>query len=62
MEASPEAVTQLYQGVTTLVTGNCGWSPFPITDLDQIRAGAAFLAPENSWSWQDARGFAAPPS
>ncbi|TCN37701.1 N-acyl-D-amino-acid deacylase [Kribbella orskensis] len=58
MEAGPEAVTQLYQGVTTLVTGNCGWSPFPITDLDQMRAGTAFLAPENSWSSQDSGGFA----
>jgi len=58
MEAGPGAVTQLYQGVTTLVTGNCGWSPFPITDLDQLRAGTAFLAPEISWSWQDGAGFA----
>lgn len=57
-EASPEALTQLHQGVTTLVTGNCGWSPFPIADLEQMRAGTAFLAPENSWSWQDGRGFA----
>ncbi|TWD72519.1 N-acyl-D-amino-acid deacylase [Kribbella amoyensis] len=57
-EASPEAITQLYQGVTTLVTGNCGWSPFPIADLAQMRAGTAFLSPESSWSWQDGRGFA----
>ncbi len=26
---SPAAITQIYQGVTTLVTGNCGFSPFP---------------------------------
>jgi N-acyl-D-aspartate/D-glutamate deacylase len=57
-EASPEAVTQLHQGVTTLVTGNCGWSPYPITDLEQLRAGTAFLAPENTWSWRDGGGFA----
>ncbi|WP_344108026.1 D-aminoacylase [Kribbella alba] len=57
-EASPEAITQLHQGVTTLVTGNCGWSPFPITDLEQLRAGTAFLAPENTWSWRDGGGFA----
>ncbi|TDO34275.1 N-acyl-D-amino-acid deacylase [Kribbella sp. VKM Ac-2527] len=57
-EASPEAITQLHQGVTTLVTGNCGWSPFPIADLEQMRAGTAFLAPEISWSWQDAQGLA----
>lgn len=58
LEASPEAVTQLHQGVTTLVTGNCGWSPFPVADLEQLRAGTAFLAPENSWSWKDGSGFA----
>ncbi|HEY0619518.1 MAG TPA: amidohydrolase family protein, partial [Kribbella sp.] len=57
-EASPEAITQLHQGVTTLVTGNCGWSPFPIIDLEQLRAGTAFLAPENTWSWRDGGGFA----
>lgn len=57
-EASPEALTQLHQGVTTLVTGNCGWSPFPIADLEQMRAGTAFLSPESSWSWQDGKGFA----
>ncbi|MEI8411050.1 MULTISPECIES: N-acyl-D-amino-acid deacylase family protein [unclassified Kribbella] len=57
-QTSPDAPTQLYQGVTTLVTGNCGWSPFPITDLGQMKAGTAFLAPEHDWSWHDTKGFA----
>ncbi|WP_433159919.1 N-acyl-D-amino-acid deacylase family protein [Kribbella sp. CA-247076] len=57
-QTSPDATTQLYQGVTTLVTGNCGWSPFPITDLEQMKAGTAFLAPEHDWSWRDTGGFA----
>ena len=48
-----------HQGVTTLVTGNCGWSPFPITDLEQMRAGTAFLTPEHDWSWRDTGSFAA---
>ena len=56
-QTSPDATTQLHQGVTTLVTGNCGWSPFPITDLEQMKAGTAFLAPEHDWSWRDTRGF-----
>ncbi|TCO40171.1 N-acyl-D-amino-acid deacylase [Kribbella antiqua] len=56
-ESSPQASTQLYQGVTTLVTGNCGWSPFPITDLDQMKAGTAFLGTDLSWSWHDVAGF-----
>jgi N-acyl-D-amino-acid deacylase len=58
VQSSPAALSQLHQGVTTLVTGNCGWSPFPIADLDQLKAGTAFLAPEHDWSWHDTKGFA----
>ncbi|GAB2669181.1 N-acyl-D-amino-acid deacylase family protein [Kribbella swartbergensis] len=57
-QTSPDATTQLYQGVTTLVTGNCGWSPFPITDLEQLKAGTAFLEPRHDWSWRETGGFA----
>jgi N-acyl-D-amino-acid deacylase len=57
--ASPAAESQLAQGVTTLVAGNCGWSPFPITDLETLRAGTAFLDPKHDWSWNDLAGFAA---
>nr|WP_272954951.1 amidohydrolase family protein [Kribbella shirazensis] len=57
--ASPAAESQLAQGVTTLVTGNCGWSPFPITELEPLRSGTAFLAPSLDWSWNDLTGFAA---
>ncbi|WP_328519517.1 N-acyl-D-amino-acid deacylase family protein [Kribbella sp. NBC_00359] len=59
LQSTPDAPTQLYQGVTTLVTGNCGWSPFPITDLAALRAGTAFLDPKHDWSWRDVDGFAA---
>ncbi|MEU4608056.1 D-aminoacylase [Kribbella sp. NPDC023972] len=57
--AAPDATTQLYQGVTTLVTGNCGWSPFPITELESLKAGTAFLDPDHDWSWHNTAGFAA---
>ncbi|WP_343710032.1 D-aminoacylase [Mycobacterium sp.] len=33
----PAAQTQLFQGVTTIVTGNCGHSPFPIRDDEKAR-------------------------
>ncbi|MEV6270959.1 amidohydrolase family protein [Kribbella sp. NPDC051936] len=56
--SSPAAASQLTQGVTTLVAGNCGWSPFPITDLETLRAGTAFLDPRHDWSWHDLAGFA----
>ncbi|WP_028932657.1 N-acyl-D-amino-acid deacylase family protein [Pseudonocardia spinosispora] len=54
----PGADTVIHQGVTTLVTGNCGWSPFPIGDLGALRAASAFLAPELSWNWTDTEGYA----
>ena len=60
VRTSPDAATQLHQGVTTLVTGNCGWSPFPITDLESMKAGTAFLDPQHDWSWRDTGEFAAP--
>ncbi|MDX2969955.1 N-acyl-D-amino-acid deacylase family protein [Kribbella solani] len=59
LSSTPAAETQLAQGVTTLVAGNCGWSPFPITDLETLRAGTAFLDPRHDWSWTDLTGFAA---
>jgi N-acyl-D-amino-acid deacylase len=54
----PGADTAIRQGVTTLVTGNCGWSPFPVGDVDEMRAASAFLTPELAWTWTDAAGFA----
>ncbi|NEE01859.1 N-acyl-D-amino-acid deacylase family protein [Phytoactinopolyspora halotolerans] len=57
IEGWPAATTQLYQGVTTLLTGNCGFSPFPVTDLDAAKAASAFLAPELTWSWIEHAGF-----
>ena len=59
LRTSPAAESQLAQGVTTLVAGNCGWSPFPITDLETLRAGTAFLGPKHDWSWNDLAGFGA---
>jgi N-acyl-D-amino-acid deacylase len=59
LRSSPAAESQLAQGVTTLVAGNCGWSPFPITDLETLRAGTAFLGSKHDWSWDDLTGFAA---
>ncbi|HET6738336.1 MAG TPA: amidohydrolase family protein [Kribbella sp.] len=57
--SSPAAESQLAQGVTTLVAGNCGWSPFPVGDLETLRAGTAFLDPKHDWSWTELGGFAA---
>lgn len=58
IEQEPAAITQLAQGVTTLVTGNCGTSPFPVTDLAALRDSSSFLRPELSWDWLDLAGYA----
>lgn len=47
----PQASTQLPQGVTTLLVGNCGFSPFPIADLQETKSTTAFLEPELDWDW-----------
>lgn len=61
IERSPAATTQVMQGVTTLVTGNCGFSPFPVTDAsaDLIRAHTEFLDDGLSWQWRTPAEYAA---
>ncbi|NDL57344.1 N-acyl-D-amino-acid deacylase family protein [Phytoactinopolyspora mesophila] len=54
----PAAHSQLHQGVTTLLTGNCGFSPFPVGDLDEMKAATAFFEPELTWEWFDHDAFA----
>lgn len=58
MASHPRAETQLTQGVTTLVAGNCGHSPFPVEDVEAITAASSFLRPDLSWDWRDLQGFA----
>ena len=59
--ADPEAVTQLHQGVTTLVTGNCGFSPFPVTDehADDVRRHRALGSEPLPWEWHTTAEFLA---
>lgn len=55
----PEAVTQATQGVTTLVTGNCGFSPFPL--VDEHREALQNLKPmagDAGWDWHTAAEYA----
>jgi N-acyl-D-amino-acid deacylase len=59
IEGWPAATTQLFQGVTTLLTGNCGFSPFPVADLAETKAATAFFGPELTWDWTEHDGFAA---
>jgi N-acyl-D-amino-acid deacylase len=55
---NPRAESAVRQGVTTLVSGNCGDSPFPLTEAMAEEYGAS-LAREHGLdlSWRDAAGF-----
>lgn len=58
--AAPAARTQTLQGVTTLVTGNCGFSPFPVAaeHAEELRAICAFLDDGLTWEWATAGEYA----
>ena len=58
--AGPEAVTQAAQGVTTLVTGNCGFSPFPVVaeHAADLRSHGGFLDDGLTWEWSTAGEYA----
>lgn len=58
VENESAATGQLAQGVTSIVTGNCGWSPFPVVDAAELREWSAFLGDGPSWAWRDFAGFA----
>ncbi|AWT52163.1 N-acyl-D-amino-acid deacylase family protein [Mycolicibacterium smegmatis] len=53
----PTAETAIAQGVTTLITGNCGQSTFPVRDQEEARLSTAFRDFPLSWEWTDAAGF-----
>jgi N-acyl-D-amino-acid deacylase len=59
--AAPDAVTQAAQGVTTLVTGNCGFSPFPVLPehAEELRSHGGFLDDGLTWEWSTAGEYAA---
>jgi N-acyl-D-amino-acid deacylase len=55
---NPRAESAVRQGVTTLVSGNCGDSPFPLTDegFDKMRESLAAEYGLDA-NWRDIRGF-----
>jgi N-acyl-D-amino-acid deacylase len=55
---NPRAESAVRQGVTTLVSGNCGGSPFPLTEEDAEELRAALAKEYNlSVDWRDIAGF-----
>ncbi|MGB8959408.1 MAG: hypothetical protein WCC00_10430, partial [Candidatus Aminicenantales bacterium] len=55
---NPRAESAVRQGVTTLVSGQCGGSPFPLTD-EEVEDMRRSLAEEYGLEggWRDIRGF-----
>lgn len=55
---NPKAESAVRQGVTTCVNGNCGGSPFPLTDEGMARMRDSLAAEYDlSASWRDINGF-----
>lgn len=56
---NPKAESAVRQGVTTVVCGQCGGTPFPLGDrnLEETRGESAGSGPD--LDWRDARGFLA---
>lgn len=54
--------SKIYQGITTEVTGNCGFSPYPLKQeeswLKRRRASLAFIDVDSvKWDWEDFPGY-----
>jgi N-acyl-D-amino-acid deacylase len=58
--ANPKAESAVHQGITTVVSGQCGSSPFPVFPeaLDELRHNAA-RSFDVDWDWSDMTGFLA---
>ncbi len=58
--AEPYGLSKVLQGVTTEVTGNCGYSPFPVVPacMDTLRATlSSIFGDAVPWTWQDLAGY-----
>ncbi|TBL33709.1 D-aminoacylase [Verrucosispora sp. SN26_14.1] len=57
LPTAPHAAGLLRQGVTTVVTGNCGFSPFPVRHPDAPPASGGFLNPLLPHGWPDLAAY-----
>ena len=60
LQRHPRADAMVRQGVTTVVAGNCGHSPFPLGPgqrRDLLQSYSAFFGDALDWSWSNAAGF-----
>lgn len=56
----PRADSMVRQGVTTIVTGNCGSTPYPVVPerASLLRDSTAHLGSALAWDWHDAAEYA----
>ncbi|WP_297746682.1 amidohydrolase family protein [uncultured Tessaracoccus sp.] len=57
IHGAPAAETQLHQGVTTALAGNCGSTPFPAKSVDVVATNHSHLDPRFAGEWQDLAGY-----
>jgi N-acyl-D-amino-acid deacylase len=59
---NPNAKSKIYQGITTEIIGNCGFSPFPLKDeqsfVEKRRESLGFIdVKQVDWNWKDIDGY-----
>lgn len=57
IQGAPAAETQLMQGITTSLVGNCGSSPFPARSLREVERDNQHLEAAFMGEWTDAEGY-----
>ncbi|MDD4817883.1 MAG: amidohydrolase family protein [Victivallaceae bacterium] len=55
--ASPGAIGKISQGITSEIAGNCGLSPFPVTDMNRDHLEALWRSYNEKISWSDYAGY-----
>ncbi|MBC8402221.1 MAG: D-aminoacylase [Candidatus Marinimicrobia bacterium] len=56
--ANPRAESKIRQGITTEIGGNCGFSPFPLTEADRLELSADWSEEYGvAVNWSDIGGF-----
>ncbi len=57
--AAPDAFGKISQGITTEISGNCGLSPFPVTDRNREKLAHTWRNYGVDITWSDLAGYAA---
>ena len=55
--AAPDAFGKISQGVTTEISGNCGLSPFPVTDRNREKLAQTWRTYGVDLTWSDLAGY-----